>query len=145
MPAHHSSQDCCIQSPWPHSRPLSTHSANGDFWALIGKSDLVSCRITAPLSWVLVCTRFCFCPPRVCFPSPVEVLWSNRTGLSTSWEMPSWMKHKLESRLPGEMSTTLDQTDATLMAESKEELKSFLMNMKEEGKKSWLKTQHSEN
>ena len=27
---------------------------------------------------------------------------------STSWEMPSWMNHKLESRLPGEKSTTSD-------------------------------------
>ena len=35
--------------------------------------------------------------------------------------------------------------DTTLMAESKEELKSLLMKMKEESKKSWLKTQHSEN
>ena len=25
---------------------------------------------------------------------------------STSWEMPGWMKHKLELRLPGEMSIT---------------------------------------
>ena len=25
---------------------------------------------------------------------------------STSWEMPDWMNHKLESRLPGEISTT---------------------------------------
>ena len=35
--------------------------------------------------------------------------------------------------------------DTTLMAESKEELKSLLMKMKEESEKSWLKTQHSEN
>ena len=35
--------------------------------------------------------------------------------------------------------------DTTLMAESKEELKSFLMKVKEESGKSWLKTQHSEN
>ena len=35
--------------------------------------------------------------------------------------------------------------DTTLMAESKEELKNFLMKMKEESEKSWLKTQHSEN
>ena len=35
--------------------------------------------------------------------------------------------------------------DTTLMAESKEELKSFLMIVKEESGKSWLKTQHSEN
>ena len=34
--------------------------------------------------------------------------------------------------------------DTTLGAESKEELKSLLMRMKEE-KESWLKTQHSEN
>ena len=34
--------------------------------------------------------------------------------------------------------------DTTFMAESKEELKSLLMRMKEE-KESWLKTQHSEN
>jgi len=27
---------------------------------------------------------------------------------STSGEMPGWMKHKLESRLPGEISITLD-------------------------------------
>ena len=35
--------------------------------------------------------------------------------------------------------------DTTLMAESKEELKSLLMNGKEESKQSWLKTQHSKN
>ena len=34
--------------------------------------------------------------------------------------------------------------DTTLMAESKEELKSLLMKVKEEWK-SWLKAQHSEN
>ena len=28
---------------------------------------------------------------------------------STSCEMPSWMKHKLESRLPGEISVTSDK------------------------------------
>ena len=27
---------------------------------------------------------------------------------STSWEMLDWMKHKLESRLPGEISITSD-------------------------------------
>ena len=35
--------------------------------------------------------------------------------------------------------------DITLMAESEEELKSLLMKVKEESKKSWLKTQHSKN
>ena len=35
--------------------------------------------------------------------------------------------------------------DTTLMAEIEEELKSLLMTVKEEGGKSWLKTQHSKN
>ena len=50
------------------------------------------------------------------------------------------MKHKLESRLLGEMSITSDNTgDATLMTESEEELKGLLMKVKEEGEKSGLK------
>ena len=54
--------------------------------------------------------------------------------------MPGWMKHMLESRLLGEISITLDtQKTLTLMAESKEELKSLLMKMKEENKKVGLK------
>ena len=35
--------------------------------------------------------------------------------------------------------------DTTLMAESKEELKSLLMKVKQESGKSWLNAQHSEN
>ena len=58
---------------------------------------------------------------------------------STSWETLVWMKHKLESRLPGEISITSDnEDDTTLMAES-EELKSFLMKVKEESEKVGLK------
>ena len=56
---------------------------------------------------------------------------------STSCEMPGWVKHKLESRLPGERSITSD--DITLLAESQEELKNFLMKMKEESEKVCLK------
>ena len=48
--------------------------------------------------------------------------------------------HKLESRLPGELSVTSDNADeTTLMAESKEELKSLLMKVKEESEKVGLK------
>ena len=57
----------------------------------------------------------------------------------TSSEMLSWMKHKLESRLLGEISITSDADDTTLMAESKEELKSLLMKVKEESEKVGLK------
>ena len=48
------------------------------------------------------------------------------------------MKHKLESRLLGEISITLDTDDTTLMAES-EELKNLLMKVKEESEKVGLK------
>ena len=51
--------------------------------------------------------------------------------------MLGWSKHKLESRLPGEISVTSDNT--TLTAESEEELKSLLMKVKEESKKVGLK------
>ena len=47
------------------------------------KSGSVSCGVTAPFSWVLVHTKFCLCPPSVCFPSSVEVLESNPTGLQS--------------------------------------------------------------
>ena len=50
------------------------------------------------------------------------------------------MKHKLESRLPGEISINLRfADDTTLMAESEEELKSLLMKVKEESLKAGLK------
>ena len=60
---------------------------------------------------------------------------------STSREMLDWMKHKLESRLPGEISiNNLRFADGTiLMAESKEELKSLLMKVKEESEKTGSK------
>ena len=53
--------------------------------------------------------------------------------------MPGWMKHKLESRLPGEISITSDMQMTSHMAESEEELKSLLMKVKEESEKAGLK------
>ena len=58
---------------------------------------------------------------------------------STSWETLGWKKHKLESRLPGEISITSDMQKVNLMAESEEELKSLLMKVKEENGKVGLK------
>ena len=59
---------------------------------------------------------------------------------SVSCEMPGWMNHKLESRLPGEISTTSDmQMIPLLMTESEEELQSLLMRVKEESEKTGLK------
>ena len=49
---------------------------------------------------------------------------------STACEMLGWMKHKLESRLLGEISITSDMQMTTLMAESEEELESlFFFNV----------------
>ena len=52
--------------------------------------------------------------------------------------MLSWMKHKLESRLQG-INNLRYEDDTTIMAESEEELKSLLMNVKEESEKAGLK------
>ena len=49
------------------------------------------------------------------------------------------MKHKLESRLPGEISITSDMQMTYPMAESEEELKSLLMKVKEGSEKVGLK------
>ena len=54
------------------------------------------------------------------------------TMQSTLCEIPLWVNHKLESRLLGEISTTSDMYDTTLMAESEEELKNVLIRVKEE-------------
>ena len=59
---------CCIQCPQPCSRLSPPHASTRDSWTLTGKSGSVSCGVTAPFSLVLVHTRFCLCPPRVCFP-----------------------------------------------------------------------------
>ena len=59
---------------------------------------------------------------------------------STSCEMPGWMKHKLDSRLLGEISVTSGmQMTPPLWAESEEELKNLLMKVKEESEKVGLK------
>ena len=55
---------------------------------------------------------------------------------SKSCEMLGWMKHKLESRLLGEISITLD---VQMTPESEEELKSLLMKVKEDSEKVGLK------
>ena len=50
--------------------------------------------------------------------------------------MPSWMKHKIARRNVNNLRYT---DDITLMAESKEELKSLLMKVNEESEKVALK------
>ena len=52
--------------------------------------------------------------------------------------MPGWMKHKLKSRLPEEISVT-SEMQMTSPAKSEEERKSLLMKVKEESEKVGLK------
>ena len=54
--------------------------------------------------------------------------------------MLDWMKHKLESRLPGEISVTSDMQMTPSLWQKVKELKSLLMKVKQESK-----AQHSEN
>ena len=63
---------------------------------------------------------------------------------NTSCEMPGWMKHKLESRLWGEISITSDM-QMTQPYGRKWRTKEPLDESERGEWKSWLKTQHSEN
>ena len=57
---------------------------------------------------------------------------------STSWEMLGWMKHKLESREPGEISVTSDMQTPPL---GKKQRTKEPLDESERGEwKSWLKT-----
>ena len=75
---------CHTQCPRPCSRPLMTHTSARDSWTLTGKSGSVSCGVTAPFSWVLVHTRFCLCPLRVCFPVQCKFWWLSGGLMMTS-------------------------------------------------------------
>ena len=56
---------------------------------------------------------------------------------STSYEMSGWMKHKLESRLPGEISTTSDMQMTTPLWQKVK--RNLLINVKEESEIAFLK------
>ena len=64
--------------------------------------------------------------------------------LSTSWEMLGWMKHKLESRFPGEVSIISDMQMTPPYGRKRRRAKEPLDESEREWK-SWLKTEHSEN
>ena len=53
------------QYPYLRGESLPTHTSAGDPLMLAGRSGSVSCGVTAPFSWVLMCPGFCVCPPGV--------------------------------------------------------------------------------
>ena len=64
---------------------------------------------------------------------------------STSYEMPRWMNHKLESNCWEKYQHPQISSDTTLMAGSEEKLKNLLKRVKEESRKFWPETKHSKN
>ena len=86
-------------------------------------------------------------PPNLCFKwrkECVKAVYGHPAYLiyvqSASGETLGRKKHKLESNFLGENINNLRYADdTTLMAESKEELKSLLMQVKEESEKAGLK------
>ena len=70
--------------------------------------------------------------PQSCILSPCLTYMQ-----STSWDTLGWMKCKLESRLPGEISVTSDMQMTP--PSSQKELKNLLMKVKEESEKVGLK------
>ena len=63
---------------------------------------------------------------------------------STPYDMPGWMKHKLESRLPGEISITSDMQMTPPLFRKWRGTKKPLDESERGEWKSWLKAQHSE-
>ena len=77
---------CYTQCPQPCSGPLLTHASTRDSWTLTGKSGSISCGVTAPFSWVPVCTRFVGALQESVSP----VLWKfcNQIPLASKVEFP---------------------------------------------------------
>ena len=79
---------CCTQCPQSCSRPPSTHASTRDSWTLTGKSGSISCGVTAPFSWVLMCTRFYLSPlcvkslfPQTCVSSVIKSHWHSKSKI----------------------------------------------------------------
>ena len=68
------SHACTAALSAPYPAP-PTHASARDSWTLTGKSGSVYCGVTPPFSWILVHTRFCLCPSRVCSPVLCKFWW----------------------------------------------------------------------
>ena len=87
------------------------------------------------------------------FPSPAPNPSQHQSAYltsmqSTSWEMLGWKKHKLESRLPGEISITLDMQMTPPLWQKGRKWRGTKKSLDESERgewKIWLKTQHLKN
>ena len=85
-------QHCYWQCPLSHDEPLVTHTSMRDSPTLAGRSHSVFYGVTAPFPWAwntqdLVCALHRY---SLCFPSGVEVMLLNPTGLQSHipWGFP---------------------------------------------------------
>ena len=83
-PCTHCGTQCLLSC----SRPPPTHASTGHCWTPTGKSGSISSGVTAPFSWVLMCTRFGSCPPRVCLGSGSFVVGLMATFAKRAYAIP---------------------------------------------------------
>lgn len=83
--------------PHPHGEPLLTHTFTREPPTLEGRSGSVSCGITAPFPWILVCTRLCAflewspCFPHFCEGPVIKSCWPSKSdslGFSSPFADP---------------------------------------------------------
>ena len=123
----------------------------GKFWKRLGISDQVFCLVRnmyvgqeatvrtghGTTDWFQIGKGV----HQGCILSPAYLTYMQ----STSWETLGWRKHKLESRLLGEISIT-SETQMTPPSWQKAKRTKEPLDESERGEwKSWLKTQHSGN
>ena len=74
---------------WPHpcDEPLLIHTSTRGPPTLASSFGSVSCGVNAPFPWVLVCSKFCLCPPR--WESLfLPVLWKSYNQGQIPWGFP---------------------------------------------------------
>ena len=118
---------CC----WPEAKLLN-HISTGDSLTVTGKSNSVSCEDTALFSCLLVYTRFCLCPTRVCFPSPVEVLQNfdyNQIPLASKIKFPGSSQSLCWIPRPGNLLWFLEKTGKRPLKQNQSPKNSFFSKL----------------
>ena len=103
----HARPPCPSPTPGVHS-----NSCPSSQWCHLAISSSVvpfsSCPQSLPASESFSMSQLFACGGQSTGVSALASFLPNNTQDCTSWEMPGWMKHKLESRLLGEISITSD-------------------------------------
>ena len=150
--------------------PITTISIILDWWEEIGGSSMCDfCFLAFPTGWKLTDPWFLYDCKEIFLlfwrKEGSSVFQTEKTRgkikkrLNQSWiyhllsccmqstpcKMPVWMKHKLESRFPGEISITSDMQMIPPLCRKRRGTKEPFDESEREEWKSWLKTKYSEN